>query len=172
MKNLFKNLSAIAMTLFVVLAVVLMMQEGPAFADATSNVNVGIKQGGNELYVKTGGLIKVRDLSFHRVVVRVVSTGEVTGINYAHAPHAGTVSSVVCTNTAAPNASVVLTPRINGVMISNGSVSFSSGAAAYTDNSATPTANNTVANYDLISVESDGGGSAAGDAVCSLFITP
>lgn len=143
-----------------------------SFADSTSNVKVGVKQGGAELYVKTGGIIKVRDLSFHKVAVRVISTGEVTNINYAHAPHAGTVSSMVCTNTAAPNASVTLTSRINGVAITGGTVTLSSGDAAYTEYTATPTAANTVANYDLISVESDGGGSAAGDAMCSIFITP
>jgi hypothetical protein len=161
------------MTAFIACLVGWMMYAGgPAYADSTSNVKVGIKQGGKELYVKSGGQIKVRDLSFHKVAIRVISTGEVTGINYAHAPHAGTVSQIVCSNTAAPNSTVVLTSRINGTAITNGSVTYSSGAAAWTEATATPTAANTVANYDVLSMESDGGGSAAGDAICTLFITP
>ena len=145
------------------------------FADTTSNVLVGIKQGGGELFVKSGGALKVADTSFFQSRLTIVGINSASNKGFDMAPFAGTVSSVTCTNlaTATNDQPVWIIPKINGVAITNASVSFTTGDAAYTDKTGTPTAANTVTATDVLSIESDAAsGVQTTNVFCKLFITP
>lgn len=146
-------------------------------ADSTSNVNVGFAQGGSELYVKTGGSINVRSVSLFQLPVVIADIGTASssagGNGYVAAPFAGTVSSVVCNaNAQAVNGPTVLAAQINGVAITNGSLTVTSTASAYELFTATPTAANTVAAGDMIRIGSDGTTTATPVGTCRVFITP
>lgn len=162
-----------------------------ALADgSTANVKVGIDQGGDHLFVKSGGTVNIQaggsltvasasPFRVDLVVTDVRSTNVVAPIKTS--PIAGSVSSVVCVNDAViggTGANAILKAKINGALITNGSVTISSSSAAYNASSATPTAANTVTTNSLLSIETDGGGvvgvgpSPAAKAACSLFISP
>lgn len=145
-----------------------------ANADSTSNVAVGMEQGGAQLTVKTGGQIKVRDTSLFQAHVSVASSATAGKEGYALSPFAGTVSSVNCVFDVAGNSGVRnLTPYINSVAITNGAVTIGSTSTAFTHSTATPTAANTVVAGDVLKVISDGGNDKEAESGhCTLFITP
>ena len=92
---------------------------------------------------------------------------------YVVAPFAGTISKIYSViNGAISGANSIITSNINGVAITNGSltVAFSGSAAGHID-SATPTALNTVAAGDLITITTDGGSTGTVKTVLTIEIT-
>lgn len=151
--------------------IVLMTFSIASKADDTANVAVGIKQGGAELFVKTGGTIKVRSNLLFGEDAHINDIGGQNG-NSIMAPFAGSVSSIVCAPESQHDATAILTASINGVSITNGSVAILSTTTAYSKLTATPTALNTVAANDVVRIVSDGGGSSTTRAVCRVYFTP
>lgn len=143
-------------------------------AEGYGNTAVGKVQGGDELYVNVGGDIEVRDVSLLQSHLSVIDISTAGNKGYVLAPHAGTLSSIVCVNEASIAADVVLSAAINGVLVTNGAVTIQSSATdgPYAENIATPTALNTVAVYDVLSMSTAGGGAVTTNAHCSLFIAP
>lgn len=141
--------------------------------DSTYQQPVYIKQGGAELNVKTGGMIKVRDTNLHQIPVVIVGI-EGTNVGRAVAPYAGTVSSIGCmSDTEINDTSTVLTAAINGTNITGGAVTISSvGTVLNTISTVTPSAANTVAAGNAITVTSDGGTNTTANGYCILYITP
>lgn len=155
-------IGVIAVTLFIV---------GYAQADETSNTKVGFAQGGETLYVKTGGDIEIRDVTIAQTQATVANIGT-TAVGRALAPYPGTISSIRCKVDALHNDNATLTAAINGVAVTNGVVTVSSTAAAYTAYTATPTALNTVAQGDIVTLTSNGAGDSTGNALCQILIAP
>lgn len=156
---------------FIAIALAAVFIFGSAHADSTSNVKVGFEQGGDTLYVKTGGAIEVRDVSLFQTNVAVANIGT-AAVGRNVAPFPGTISQVRCKVDALHNADATLTAAINGVAVTNGVVTVSSTGLAYDAYSATPTAANTVAQGDIITMTSNGAGDSTGNAVCQVFINP
>lgn len=93
-------------------------------------------------------------------VIADVSTAEVV---YLPAPVAGTITSLrTVLEGAITVADAIITPKINGVAVTGGAITIAnSGSAAGDTDSATPTAANTIAAGDYITVETDGGSTGA-----------
>lgn len=92
---------------------------------------------------------------------------------YVVAPAGGTISKIYSViNGAISGANSIITSNINGVAITNGSitVAFSGSAAGHID-SATPTALNTVVAGDLITLTTDGGSTGTVKTVFTIEIT-
>jgi hypothetical protein len=92
---------------------------------------------------------------------------------YVVAPAGGTISKIYSViNGAITGANSIVTSNINGVAITNGSitVAFSGSAAGHID-SATPTALNTVVAGDLITLTTDGGSTNTVKTVFTIEIT-
>ena len=144
----------------------------PLWADSTSNVNVGVQQGADTLFIKAGGSMTIDGVN---ALQEKVSIADITGTNSSHVavPHDASISSVVCVNDGAPNDAATLTVLINGTLvITDASVTFSSGVDAYTAVTVTPSSQNSANANDLITVTSDGGGSNGVGAHCSVFLSP
>lgn len=170
MKTVKKLVTPIEMALIAILLTAVFIV-GYAQADSTSNVKVGFAQGGDTLYVKTGGDIEVRDVSLIQTQATVANIGT-AAVGRALAPVPGSISQVRCKVDALHNADATLTAAINGVAVTNGVVTVSSTGAAYDAYTATPTAANTVAQGDIISITSNGAGDSTGNALCQIFIAP
>jgi dUTPase len=168
LKKTFNGFLQVATTIFVMASLMFAAGlEGPAWADSTSNVKVGIKQGAEELYVKTGGQIKVRDVSLFQIPMSLSDIGTASNKGVAKAPYPGTVSSIKCALDLQPlDGTTLLLSRIDGVVVTSGSVGVLSTTSAYQTITITPTAANTVATGSTISIESDGTTTVAPKAAC------
>lgn len=142
-------------------------------AQSTQNTKIGIKPGGKELFVKTGGMIKVRDTNSHQIPVVIVGI-QGAAVGRAVAPYAGTISSIGCmSDTEIDDTATILTAAINGTNITGGAVTISSvGTVVNTISTVTPSAANTVAAGNAITVTSDGGTNTTSNGYCILYITP
>lgn len=170
MKTLKKIMTPVEMTLLGVIAVTLFIF-GYAQADSTSNTKVGFAQGGNTLYVKTGGDIQIRDVSIAQTQATVANIGT-AAVGRTVAPYPGTISYINCKVDALHNDNATLTAAINGAAVTNGVVTVSSTGLAYASYDATPTAANTVAQGDIITMTSNGAGDSTGNALCRIVIAP
>lgn len=160
-------------SILLVLLSVIMTVAVAVHADSTSNVKVGIKQGGEELYVKTGGSIKVRDSSMMKVHMQLAEIGTVSLAAVAVAPYAGTISAVRCAVPGETLASATgLYVSINGSLVTNASVAVSSTASTNQSYTLTPSAANTLAVNDIIKIESDGLTTSSTAAGCVVTIAP
>jgi len=129
-----------------------------AVSQATHNTKVGTLQGGSVFFVKTDGEIQYNGADLDHSAELFLT--DISGINTTAViiPRAGTIASIVCTIPAVigggSNTSVQV--YINGVAITNGACSIDEAAAAFSKVTVTPTALNTVAIGDIVSMESDG----------------
>jgi len=91
---------------------------------------------------------------------------------YLVAPFAGTISKIwTITDGAVGTADITVTASINGVAVTNGVVTIATAASAAGDvDSATPTAANTVAAGDKISLAVAGGGSGGSPRIHAAIV--
>lgn len=175
---------------YALLLISLMPMSG--FADSTQNTKVQMEQGGQKLKVLSGGSIVVDSggtltiggTNPFQVPISVVdarSTAVV--VQKALAPITGSISTLVCVNDvvlSGTGANVILKGKINGALITNGSVTINSSSVAYSVITATATAANTVtADVSVLSIETDGGSTVgvgpsigANGVHCSFLISP
>lgn len=159
---------------FIALLVLVFMTVAVAVhADSTSNVKVGLKQGGEELYVKAGGSIKVRDEALTKILVQLSDIGTASNGAVAVAPYPGSLSVMKCgVNAATTGGATAISARINGTLVTGGVITVTSTASTAQTYSVSPSAANTLAAGDVILVESDGGTTASPAAGCVLTIAP
>lgn len=94
------------------------------------------------------------------------------GSTYVVAPQAGTISKVSIVNYAAnATTATVYTAKINGSTVTHPTLQHGATDAAGTAINAVPTAANTVAAGDVISVASDGGSSSVMPITVTFTIT-
>lgn len=170
MKHIRKLMTPVEMALIGAIAAVLFIA-GYAQAQSNSNTKVGFAQGGELLFVKTGGDIQIRDVSIAQTQATVANIGT-AAVGRTVAPFPGTISYINCKVDALHNDNATLTAAINGVAVTNGVVTVSSTGLAYASYDATPTALNTVAQGDIITMTSNGAGDSTGNALCRIVINP
>jgi hypothetical protein len=142
-------------------------------SDTTYQTKVYLKQGGEELVVADGGKIRLEGTgkivsaddseiaSTKNYQVKQVADLSAEATYYLTARYAGKITSIkTIIDGAVGTADVTITPSINGTPVTNGVVTIAtSGSAAGDQDSATPSAANTVAIGDKISFVVTGGGS-------------
>lgn len=157
----------------------------PAFG--VSSATVGIEQGaarmyvgsggsldvesGGEIDIESGGSLKIAGTAIsataselnNRAVYAFFDRIDAATTTVIIAPAAGTISSIVYTVGGIPaGTTTAITAKVNGVSVTGGDGSFESNAEPYDKDTATPTANHTVAAGDMIEIGVDG---SAGEPV-------
>lgn len=142
-------------------------------ADPTYMPKVYRKHGGDELHVASGGKIVIEAggavvsedgseiLGTKRFQTKQIADLSADATYYMTVRHAGKITRITTiTDGAVGTADVVITPSINGVAVTNGAVTIATAASAAGDqDESVPTAANTVAIGDKISLAVTGGGS-------------
>lgn len=151
------------------------------------NTLVGIEQGGETLFVKAGGLIRVDSggsltiagvtidentlamsgltasaTELNRYVVSLdIADGSAEAVYYAVCAHAGTIKNIwTVIDGAVSTADITITAAIGATGVTNGVVTIAAADSAAGDvDSATPTAANTVTAGQAVNFTVTGGGS-------------
>lgn len=142
----------------------------------TQNVKVGTEQGGNRMFVKSGGELDIESGGSFKVAgTEVTSTaaelneytitldiadGSAEAVYYLTCPHAGTISKIyTVTDGAVATADITITAAIGVTGVTNGVVTIATAASAAGDvDSATPTAANVVTAGQAVNFTVTGGG--------------
>lgn len=159
-----------------------------ASADPFSNVKVGMSQGGDQMYVKSqgsiliqsgaqvivsaNGNINVRSVSMFQLPMAFANVGIASSSAQVRIPFDATISAIKCAaDTQLINGTTAIYAKIQGTVMTLGSVGITSTAAAYTNFTITPTTA-TVKNGSTVSVEFDGTTTADAAAVCTIILNP
>ncbi len=147
---------------------------------------VGVEQGGETIYVKSGGTIRVDSggsltvagvtvdettlamtgltasaTELNRYVVNLdIADGSAEAVYYVVCPHAGDIKKIwTVTDDAVSTADITITAAIGVTGVTNGVVTIATAASAAGDvDSATPTAANTVTAGQAVNFTVTGGG--------------
>lgn len=143
----------------------------------TQNTKVGIEQGGDRLFVKSGGELDIEAGGALKIGGSAVSAdaaeldqyalcldiadGSADAAYYVVAPHAGVIKKIWSViDGAVGTADITITPAIDGAAVTDGVVTIAtSGSAAGDIDSATPSAANAVTAGQAIRLTVAGGGS-------------
>lgn len=152
----------------------------------SQNVKVGIEQGGDVLFVKSGGQIRVdsggeikvggvtidentlaltgltasaAELNQYALTLDIAD-GSAEAVYYLVAPHAGAIAKIHSViDGAVSTADITITAAIAGVTVTNGVVTIATAASGAGDvDTATPTAANVVSAGQAFSLTVTGGG--------------
>lgn len=142
----------------------------------TQNVKVGIEQGGNRAFVKSGGELDIESGGALKIagtemtanatelseswLTLDIADGSAEAVYYLVSPHAGTISKIwTVTDAAVATADITITAAIAAVAVTNGVVTIATAASAAGDiDSATPTAANVVTAGQAVNFTVTGGG--------------
>lgn len=153
----------------------------------SQNTLVGIEQGGQTLFVKAGGLVRIDSgasftidgvditaelaaldgltataTELNRYVVGLdIADGSAEAVYYVVCPHAGDIKKIwTVIDGVVSTADITITGAIGAVAITNGVVTIATAASAAGDvDVATPTAANTVTSGQAVNFTVTGGGS-------------
>lgn len=140
-------------------------------ASDSANVNIGIEQGGNRMFIKNGGTLDIETggviqrnataITWNDVVLTLdIDDGSAEAVYYLLSPYAGTISKIwTVTDAAVATADITITAAIGATGVTNGVVTIATAASAAGDiDSATPTALNTVTAGQAVNFTVTGGG--------------
>jgi len=154
-------------------------------AGENQNTKVGIEQGGELLFVKSGGKILMetgstleKESGVTETGNKVYLTGEIADISSAASswvvsPVAGTITKIYSViDGVITTGDAALSFEIGGVAVTGGGITIAnSGSAAGIVDSSTPTAANTLAAGGALELITDGGSTNAVKAVLIIEIT-
>lgn len=142
----------------------------------TQNVKVGIEQGGDRAFVKSGGELDIESggalkiagaaigasaAELNRYMVNLdIADGSAEAVYYVVCPHAGDIKKIwTVTDDVVSTADITITPAIGATPVTDGVVTIATaGSAAGDVDSATPSAANTVTAGQAVKFTVTGGG--------------
>jgi hypothetical protein len=119
--------------------------------------------------VETNGGQSLKKVYLTTSITDISTAGQI----YVVSPVAGTITKIYSViNGAIATANSILTPKINNIAITNGSITVAfSGSAAGDVDSSTPTAANAITAGAAIEIETDGGSANTVEVVLTIEIT-